>query len=86
MFNIALHKKAMAYNQLDDKTADRVNDALESITEHPFEHSNIKKLKGEFEGSYRYRLGSLRIIYSVNLENNTVFVEAIGSRGDIYKR
>ncbi len=67
------------------KTVVRVNEALDNIIKNPFEHTHTKKLKGEFEGSYRYRLGSLRIVYSVNPEKNIVFIEAIGARGDVYK-
>ncbi len=86
MFNLSLHKRALkAYDKLNSKTVARVNNALENITKNPFDHPNIKKLKGEFEGSYRYRLGSLRIVYSINLEKNTIFVEAIGVRGGIYR-
>ena len=29
--------------------------------------------------------GDLRIVYSVNREEKTVLIEAIGPRGDIYK-
>ncbi len=87
MFNLLLHKKALkAYEKLNNKTAARVNKALDNIAENPLNHSNIKKLKGEFEGSYRYRLGGIRIIYSVDEKKKTVFIEALGARGDIYKK
>ena len=52
---------------------------------NPAEGFHIKKLKGEFEGKYRYNVGGLRIIYFVDTKERIVFVEAIGSRGDIYK-
>jgi len=46
---------------------------------------NIKKLSGELKGSYRLRTGDMRIIYSVDEEQNIVYIEVIGFRGDIYK-
>lgn len=42
------------------------------LRENPFFGTNIKKLKGELEGYYRYRLGNYRLFYLV--ENNTVIV------------
>jgi mRNA-degrading endonuclease RelE of RelBE toxin-antitoxin system len=45
----------------------------------------IKRLKGKLEGSLRYQIGGLRVIYSVNVELKRVFIETIGSRGDVYK-
>ncbi|MFH0924752.1 MAG: type II toxin-antitoxin system RelE/ParE family toxin [bacterium] len=48
--------------------------------------SNIKRLWGELEGNYRYRLGDLRIIYEVDVQNRIVKIKTIRSRGDIYKR
>ncbi len=86
MFNLSLHKRALKiYDKFNSKAVARVNNALKNITENPFDHPHTKKLKGEFEGSYRYRLGGLRIVYSVNPEINPIFVEAIGARGDVYK-
>lgn len=55
------------------------------MIQNPYEGSHIKKLKGKLEGKYRYAIGDLRIIYRVNAEERTVFIEAIGPRGDIYK-
>ena len=42
------------------------------LRENPFFGSNIKKLKGDFEGLYRYRVGNYRIFYKI--ENNQVLV------------
>lgn len=63
----------------------RVNAAIDLIIENPCEGSHIKKLKGRLAGKYRYDVSGLRIIYSMDENTETVYVEAIGPRGDIYK-
>lgn len=86
MYKVFLHSKSAKYYQtLDDKTARRINKAIESISNNPYEGQHIKKLKGKIEGKYRFALGDLRIVYRINEDNKTVIIEAIGPRGDIYK-
>ncbi|MEW6104395.1 MAG: type II toxin-antitoxin system RelE/ParE family toxin [bacterium] len=86
MYKVLLHKKAIKYyKSLNDKTARKINKAIEKIRENPLEGFHIKKLKGSLEGKYRYKIEALRIIYIVNLKEKNVFIEAIGPRGDVYK-
>ena len=86
MYKTFPHKKAVKYYEsLDDKTARKINKAIEVISKNPLEGPHIKRLRGTFEGKYRYSVGDLRIVYSVNREEKTVLIEAIGPRGDIYK-
>ena len=86
MFKVSLHKKAIKYYvSLDDKTAKKINKAIEEISENPFEGSHIKKMRGTYEGNYRYAADDLRIVYRVNAETKIILIEAIGPRGDVYK-
>jgi mRNA interferase RelE/StbE len=78
-------KQSNIYESLDDKTARRINKAIEAISRNPFEGLHIKRLMGTHEGKYRYAVGDLRIVYRVNSKEKTVLIEAIGPRGDIYK-
>lgn len=55
------------------------------LEESPLSGPNIKRLRGKLEGSFRYRIGGMRIIYSVDMESRKVYVETIGPRGDVYK-
>jgi len=48
-------------------------------------HAHVKRLHGPLEGRFRYRVASLRVIYTVNREARRVIIEAIGSRGEIYR-
>jgi mRNA interferase RelE/StbE len=86
MFKPFLFKKAAKYYQvLDDRTAKRINKAIEKMVENPLQGPQIKKLKGQYQGKYRYAVGDLRIVYQVDLQKKIIFIEAIGPRGDIYK-
>lgn len=86
MFKILLGKKAVKYYEnLNDKMAKKVNKAIEDIVKNPFRGTNIKKLVGDLEGKYHYRLGYLRIVYSISNDRKIIFIEAIGPRGDVYK-
>lgn len=52
---------------------------------NPFFGSNIKKLKGEFEGIYRYRIGDNRIFYKIENDKVLIIVLAISDRKDAYR-
>ncbi|MBN1903256.1 type II toxin-antitoxin system RelE/ParE family toxin [Candidatus Sumerlaeota bacterium] len=86
MYKILIHNKALKYYEnLDKIKAKRINKAIEILSDDPFQSQHVKKLKGLLEGKYRFASGDLRIVYSVNTDNKTIFIEAIGSRGNIYK-
>jgi len=54
------------------------------LRENPFFGINIKKLKGEFEGYYRYRLGNYRLFYIVENDKIMVFIVDIKHRQSAY--
>jgi len=47
--------------------------------------ADIRKLHGEWEGFYRLRVGKIRVILSIDEENEIINIHDIGYRGDIYK-
>ena len=73
--------------RLPKETQQTIIEAFEDICQSPFSHSNptvIRPLKGPHKGRWRYSVGDLRIIYSVNVQEKSVEIVAIGPRGDIY--
>ena len=56
------------------------------LRSNPFFGANIKKLKGEFEGVYRYRLGNYRLFYLIDDEKVIIFVIDFKHRKDAYRR
>jgi len=52
---------------------------------NPFFGPNIKKLKGEFEGYYRFRIGKYRLFYTIDKQKVIVFILEIAQRKDVYR-
>lgn len=87
MYEIELSRKAAKFYQIADAvTVRRLNAAFDHLAADPFHHYNIKPLTGDLQGSYRLRVGDIRIIYSVDDAVKIVFIEVIGFRGDVYKQ
>ena len=87
MYEVKLSRKAAKfYKNADTVTVRRLNAAFDQLTEDPFHHYNIKPLSGELQGSYRLRVGSIRIIYSIDDAVKIVYIEVLGFRGDVYKK
>jgi len=50
MFKILIHKSAAKiYRELDDKTAAKINNAIDALKENPFYGRNIKRLRGQLK-------------------------------------
>jgi mRNA interferase RelE/StbE len=72
-------------NQIDTKIYDKiVNVVYPQLRVNPFFGTNIKKLKGEFDGYYRYRIGSYRLFYLIDNEKIIVMVADIRHRQNSY--
>ena len=56
------------------------------LRENPDFGTNIKKLKGQFEGFYRYRIGNYRLFYIIDDEKVIVFIIDFQHRKDAYKK
>lgn len=50
----------------------------------PFFGTNIKKLRGYSPDTWRYRIGRFRIFYTVDMDDQVVFILAIDLRRDAY--
>lgn len=54
------------------------------LRENPYFGTNIKKLKGEFEGYYRYRVGNYRLFYLIEEEKVVVMIVNLLHRQKVY--
>lgn len=83
-FRVALSKDALKYyRKLDANTAAKLDQCFKILEEDPFGGGDIKPLKG-VKGRYRCRVGKLRVIYGVDLEERIVKVFVILPRGEVY--
>ena len=55
------------------------------LRKNPFFGENIKKMSGEFENVYRYRIGDFRLFHTVDQSKKLVIVLGIDNRKDVYK-
>ncbi|MDJ0844866.1 type II toxin-antitoxin system RelE family toxin [Crocosphaera sp.] len=75
MYKVVLTKKASAFYANADKIlAKKLAKSFEILEQTPYQHSNIKSLKGKLKGYYRYRLGDYRIIYQVDDQTIQVII------------
>ncbi len=86
-------KNALKFiKKLSDKDTERVRNKilqlLNSVEESglvPSGELDIKTLEGEWQGFLRMRVGKIRIIFTVDIEQDELQIYDIGFRGDIYK-
>ncbi|NES18785.1 MAG: type II toxin-antitoxin system RelE/ParE family toxin [Symploca sp. SIO3E6] len=90
---VKFHKQAIKFLQkANPEDVDRIqvqlNQLLLAVEEQgiiPFTFLDIKKMKGEWEGFYRLRVGNMRVIFTVSLDSADIEIYTIGLRGDVYK-
>ena len=51
----------------------------------PFFGRNIKKLKGYVPDTWRYRIGKFRIFYTIDQEEEIIYILTIDHRRDAYR-
>lgn len=62
-----------------------VNIVYPQLKSNPYFGTNIKKLKGEFLGFYRYRLGNYRLFYMIEEDKVLVIVTEFKHRKNSYE-
>ncbi|MBW4672832.1 MAG: type II toxin-antitoxin system RelE/ParE family toxin [Desmonostoc geniculatum HA4340-LM1] len=86
MYNVVLSAKAEEiYATADQALAKKVARCFEQLEQNPRFHPNVKPLKGDFAGYYRYRIGDYRVIYQVDDGTNEVMVTNIAHRREAYE-
>ncbi|MBM9576239.1 type II toxin-antitoxin system RelE/ParE family toxin [Leptospira sp. 201903070] len=73
--------KDRQFSQLQKKLTDYVYPILK---QNPFFGPNIKKLKGDLDGLYRYRIGKYRLFYLIKDNELLVVFVDIDQRKDSY--
>ena len=71
--------------RLDKPTGQRILHKLKWLSQN-FNDLTPEKLTGELRGFYRLRVGSYRVIYTVDQQEHQLVIHLIGHRRDIYRR
>ena len=83
-YKLEFSKEALKYlHTLDVHYSQRIIKKIKELTKNA-ENLSIKKIKSTKYNLYRLRVGNYRVIYSIEHNQITVFIVAIGHRKDIY--
>lgn len=86
MYQVDLSRQSQDFYRKADRTlAQRLARCFEQLEQNPREHANIKGLKGNLAGLYRYRVASYRVIYRIEEQSVRVLVLKIAHRSDVYE-
>lgn len=69
--------------RLDRPMQKRVLDAIDLLVEEG--RGDVRRFEGSPDMDYRLRIGDWRVLFSY-LDDGTLLIHELGSRGDIYKR
>ncbi|AAB90153.1 type II toxin-antitoxin system RelE family toxin [Archaeoglobus fulgidus] len=90
-WKVRYHKKAIKFlEKLDEgkrsillsKIQELVNSLESGVL--PIQRMDIKRLKGVWDGFLRLRVGEVRIIFKINVEDETIFIYSIHFREKVY--
>jgi len=87
LFKVEVKKRA--FKNLEKLTSSNLESVLElfrALGDEPIPYMDfdVAKLAGRGD-DYRVRVGSIRVVYSVDWANKVITVNRIGSRGRVYK-
>jgi len=86
IYKVCLTAKAnKVYSEADSVLRKKIAKCLNILQETPKNHPQIKALKGEFAGKYRFRVGNYRVIYIVDDSQSQVIVLLIEHRSQAYR-
>jgi mRNA interferase RelE/StbE len=84
MYRVELSAEAQRfYERCDRPLARKLARCFESLEKDPRAGNNVKALKGQYAGSFRYRVGDVRVVYTINEQTVTVFVITIAKRSGV---
>ena len=87
MPKVIIHRRAAKYlHSLAKPQREKIKSTLKSLENYNSDIPGIKHMVGEWAGYSRIRIGNLRIIFWIAEAENTIYVDHIGPRGDIYKK
>ena len=89
---LILSKSAIKFlNKIPEKDSKRVKNKIFDLLDlavnsdsMKFGELDTKSLKGDLQGFLRMRVGKIRVVFTVDLQENELLIHDIDFRGDIY--
>lgn len=86
-YKVIVHKRAAhCLKRLPEFQRQRIKQSLKELENGIVDRVDVKSMAGEWKGYYRMRIGEVRVIFWIDHKQKTIYVDHIGSRGDIYKK
>ncbi|WP_425213569.1 type II toxin-antitoxin system RelE family toxin [Tumidithrix helvetica] len=86
MYEILMTRKAQKfYDKAENELVLQLNECFDNLSQNPYQGSDIKKLKGNFLGYWRYRIGDYRVVYLVDEKSKNITIFLIAHRKDVYR-
>lgn len=87
MADLVLHRRVQRYaRRLPANIKESVKTSLAKLAEGPDNYPGVVSMSGQWQGYKRIRIGDLRIIFVYDESKETVYVDYLGPRGEIYRR
>ncbi|KKT74120.1 MAG: hypothetical protein UW86_C0014G0005 [Microgenomates group bacterium GW2011_GWA1_Microgenomates_45_10] len=86
MYKLLIERKAVKFlSKLDAKSYRIISNAINKLAYFgDLKNLDIKHLKGKFTGMMRLRIGSRRVLFTVDQIRKEIKIWIIEDRGDIY--
>lgn len=86
MYKVLIEKKAAKFlSKLDSKSYQIISTAIKKLIYfREIKNLDVKSLKGKFTGMTRLRIGSRRILFTVDEREQEIKIWLIENRGDVY--
>ncbi len=86
MYAVRLTRHAhKAFEDADAALQRKLDRCCEALARDPRRQPNARKLKGKLSAYWRYRVGTWRVLYRIDDQEQTVWVVAIEHRRDVYR-
>ena len=79
------HDAQRFYERADPALVRRLHRCFDHLRLNPYEHANVKRLRGPLAGCFRYRAGDWRVVYRVSASERLVTILLIAHRSEVYQ-
>jgi len=87
MSRVVVHKRAAKFlKNLPNPEKTRIKNALFKLASAPHDYPGLIRMAGDWSGYYRIRIGSFRIIFWIDENEDILYIDHLGNRGDVYKK
>ena len=86
MYKILIEKKAAKFlSKLDPKSYRLISDSIKKLSDlRRTKNLDLKPLKGKYKNMFRLRVGSKRVLFTIDETKKEIKIWVVEDRGDVY--